>query len=123
MSGLKGTGLLDRNRPAFERSIASKARCAAVAKRARESSLAHTKRIDRSSVFVPEPSVTTQTVECATFNSTCLCIIHVSLHCMPFLPSLYVNIVLYYITLHARPDAPPFRGANTLAVSPIHMLT
>jgi hypothetical protein len=56
MRGLGGTGLLDRNRPTLERALRLRARNAAAAKRGREAVLAHAKRVERSSAFVPHGS-------------------------------------------------------------------
>ena len=58
MRGLGGTGLLERNRAAFERAMRTKAEHAARDKRGREDVLAQTKRVERSSVFVPHAANT-----------------------------------------------------------------
>ena len=52
MHSLEGTGLLARNRGAFERSMRSRARAAADAQAAREAALTHTKRVHTASTFV-----------------------------------------------------------------------
>ena len=51
---LEGTAFLHRNRAAFEKSLNARATAAAAARAAAEARLSHSKRVDRSSVFVSD---------------------------------------------------------------------
>jgi hypothetical protein len=56
MAGFEGTPFLERNRAAFEKALRARAQAVADSRAAAEARLAHGKRIERSSAFLPEPS-------------------------------------------------------------------
>ena len=56
MAGLHGTPLLARNRAAFDRTLRARAAAAAAAQAAAQARLTQTKRIERCSTFLPEPT-------------------------------------------------------------------
>ena len=66
---LEGTAFLERNRAAFEKSLKARATATATARAAAEARLSHSKRVDRSSIFVSDATDRAPTAQYASFLS------------------------------------------------------